>query len=75
VKRIFCGLFLFAHVAYGGLDKYSALIVADKNGGTPAPAHAIRVTYLGVNGFQFETDGRALLVDPYFTRVGLGPRR
>jgi L-ascorbate metabolism protein UlaG (beta-lactamase superfamily) len=31
---------------------------------------AIRVTYLGVNGYEFETDGHALLVDPYFTRVG-----
>ncbi|MEY2546593.1 MAG: hypothetical protein QOG48_1710 [Verrucomicrobiota bacterium] len=28
------------------------------------------MTYLGVNGYQFEADGHALLVDPYFTRVG-----
>src|SRR5437773_2076641 len=66
-----CGLLLLAQVAYAGLDKYSYLVVADKNPDAPAPSNAIRVTYLGVNGFQFETDGHALLVDPYFTRVGL----
>jgi L-ascorbate metabolism protein UlaG (beta-lactamase superfamily) len=37
------------------------------------------VTYLGTNGYQFEFKGRALLVDPYFSRVdfwtvALGPR-
>ena len=31
----------------------------------------MRVTYLGVNGYQFESSGHALLVDPYFTRAGL----
>ena len=31
----------------------------------------MRVTYLGVNGYQFEANGHALLVDPYFTRAGL----
>ena len=29
------------------------------------------MTYLGVNGYQFEANGQALLVDPYFTRAGL----
>src|SRR5262249_2678888 len=53
------------------LEKYSPLIAADKISTVPAPLADIRVTYLGVNGFQFETDGHALLVDPYFTRVGL----
>jgi L-ascorbate metabolism protein UlaG (beta-lactamase superfamily) len=31
----------------------------------------VRVTYLGTNGYQFEFDGHALLVDPYFSRVDL----
>jgi len=31
----------------------------------------VRVTYLGTNGYQFESKGRALLVDPYFSRVDL----
>jgi L-ascorbate metabolism protein UlaG (beta-lactamase superfamily) len=53
------------------LEKYSSLIVADENPSARAPSNSIRITYLGVNGFQFETDGHALLVDPYFTRVSL----
>lgn len=32
----------------------------------------MRVTYLGVNGYQLEAAGHALLIDPYFTRVPLG---
>ena len=31
----------------------------------------MRVTYLGTNGYQFEFDGHALLVDPYFSRTDL----
>src|SRR2546423_13964363 len=62
---------LIAQVASAGLQKYSSLIVADANPNGTLPPNAIRVAYLGVNGFQFETKGHALLVDPYFTRVGL----
>ena len=65
-----CALILFAQVAYGGLDKYSPLVVADKSPTTAAPTNAIRVTYLGVNGFQFENGNHTLLVDPYFSRIG-----
>jgi len=71
MKISFCALILFAQVAHAGLEKYSSLLVADKSPNAPATSTGIRVTYLGVNGFQFETDGHALLVDPYFTRVGL----
>src|SRR5260370_4224115 len=63
------GLLLFAQVAHAGLEKYSAFVVADRTAKAP-PKDAIRVTYLGVNGFQFESSDHALLVDPYFTRVG-----
>jgi L-ascorbate metabolism protein UlaG (beta-lactamase superfamily) len=66
-----CGLLLVAQIAHAGLEKYSSLIVADDNPNAPAPSNGIRVTYLGVNGFQFETGDHALLVDPYFTRVGV----
>jgi L-ascorbate metabolism protein UlaG (beta-lactamase superfamily) len=62
--------FLSGHVALAGLDKYSALVVADPPGSKQAPG-TVRVTYLGVNGYQFEANGHALLVDPYFTRAGL----
>jgi L-ascorbate metabolism protein UlaG (beta-lactamase superfamily) len=64
---LFC---LSVHVALAGLDKYSELVVADSPKAKRRP-EAVRVTYLGVNGYQFEANGRALLVDPYFTRAGL----
>jgi L-ascorbate metabolism protein UlaG (beta-lactamase superfamily) len=73
MKFILCALILSADVASAGLQKYSSLIVADANPTGTLPPNAIRVTYLGVNGFQFETNGHALLVDPYFTRIGLLP--
>jgi L-ascorbate metabolism protein UlaG (beta-lactamase superfamily) len=71
MKLILCALILLGQSAFAGLEKYSSLIVADKNPTASASANSIRITYLGVNGFQFETDGHALLIDPYFTRVGL----
>lgn len=40
--------------------------------GEVQPRVGIRITYLGVNGYLFETGGHALLVDPYFTRAPLG---
>jgi L-ascorbate metabolism protein UlaG (beta-lactamase superfamily) len=74
MKLTICALFLLAEpIAHAGLEKYPSLIVADKDPSAPAPATAIRVTYLGVNGFQFETGKHTLLVDPYFTRVGFWP--
>jgi L-ascorbate metabolism protein UlaG (beta-lactamase superfamily) len=60
-------LMVTASPTWGGLDDYAQYVVADaarERGG-------IRITYLGVNGYQFETGGHALLVDPYFSRVGL----
>ena len=71
MKLCLFALFLSGQLAYAGLQKYSRLLVADDIDDASVPAASIRVTYLGVNGFQFETDGHALLVDPYFTRVGL----
>ncbi len=71
IKLSLFSLALIAQVASAGLEKYSSLVVADKYPFTEPEPNAIRVTYLGVNGFQFETNGHALLVDPYFTRVGL----
>src|SRR5437588_10392994 len=71
IKLSLCALIFSAQIAHAGLEKYSALVVADKYPFTEAEPNAIRVAYLGVNGFQFETNGHALLVDPYFTRVGL----
>src|SRR2546423_927419 len=72
MKLSLCGLLLSAPIAFGGLEKYSALVVADARATAPARPDAIRVTYLGVNGFQFENGNHVLLVDPYFTRIDLG---
>ena len=63
-------------VLAAGLNPYADLIARDS--GT-TPRDGVRVTYLGTNGYQFEFDGHALLVDPYFSRVdllsiGLGSR-
>jgi len=53
-----------------GLTSYPELLVADP--ALRAPGHdSVRMTYLGTNGYQFETAGHSLLVDPYFSRIGL----
>ncbi len=72
MKAVFVLLLcLTAQIAQGGLKKYPSFVVADgKARITPTP-HGIRITYLGVNGYQLETDNHVLLVDPYFTRAGL----
>ena len=57
-----------AQVLGAGLNSYADLIARDS--GT-TPRSGVRVTYLGTNGYQFEFDGHALLVDPYFSRVDL----
>jgi L-ascorbate metabolism protein UlaG (beta-lactamase superfamily) len=67
-----CALFflVFAAPAVGaGLGRYPDLVVSDTRH-APSPS-GIRITYLGTNGYQFESGGHALLVDPYFSRVGL----
>ena len=51
-----------------GLNSYSNLIARDS---ATSPRDGVRVTYLGTNGYQFEFNGHALLVDPYFSRVDL----
>lgn len=69
MKLVVVALFLLATTcAWAGLDDYAGYVVADKG---RTYGQGIRVTYLGVNGYQFETAGHALLVDPYFTRVSL----
>jgi L-ascorbate metabolism protein UlaG (beta-lactamase superfamily) len=72
-STIVISLALVAQGAHAGLEKYSSLILADKYPFSEPEPKAIRVTYLGVNGFQFETGGHAMLVDPYFTRGGFWP--
>ena len=63
-------LVMSTQVLYAGLERYSDLVVADV---LPAASGGgdVRVTYLGTNGFQFESSNHALLVDPYFSRINL----
>ena len=66
--RFLLFLTLATNALGGGLDSYRHLVVAD----VPGQARdGVRVTYLGTNGYEFEFKGHALLVDPYFSRVGL----
>lgn len=67
MKLAFFTLLLGVRSVFAGLEDYPGHLVADET----RQRGGIRVTYLGVNGYQFETAGHALLVDPYFTRVGL----
>ena len=66
-----CFLLLLGFTAQalgGGLGSHPHLVVAD----SPAAVRdGVCVTYLGTNGYQFEFEGHALLVDPYFSRVDL----
>jgi L-ascorbate metabolism protein UlaG (beta-lactamase superfamily) len=51
-----------------GLDRYSQLIVSDAGA---TPRGGVRVTYLGTNGYEFQSGEHRLLVDPYFSRAKL----
>jgi len=64
--RFLLFLTVAAHSLAAGLSPYSQLLVSDLQS---ASRKGVRVTYLGTNGYQFEFKGRALLVDPYFSRV------
>ena len=63
-------LLLSIEPALAGLSSYSSQIVADPPN-SAIRTKSIRITYLGTNGYQFETGGHALVVDPYFTRISL----
>jgi L-ascorbate metabolism protein UlaG (beta-lactamase superfamily) len=72
MKRALLLLFLAAHSACAGLEHYRDLLVADKpsrSGGFQTAG--IRIIYLGTNGYQFEVGNHALLIDPYFSRIGM----
>ena len=67
LKRAFLIFFAFTAQAFGsGLAPYTQLIVSDSRA---TPRNGVRVTYLGTNGFQFESGRHTLLVDPYFSRI------
>jgi len=72
-RTIACGALFFLLVGESrgaGLNDYPQFVVSDA-----APErwdHAgLRITYLGTNGYQFEIGSHVLLVDPYFSRIGM----
>lgn len=71
MKNALLALLLAAQCASAGLERYADWVVADVSGRGAPQNGGVRVTYLGVSGYQFETGGHALLVDPYFTRANL----
>ena len=56
--------------AAAGLERDANLVAADPSLTTP-PAGALRITYLGTNGYRFGFGRHVLLVDPDFSRVGV----
>ena len=62
------GLLFAPQILFAGLEPFGSLLRVDSQRVAPG---SIRVTYLGVNGYQLEAGDQALLVDPYFTRAGL----
>lgn len=63
------GLFLFlAGCAGAGFGRYEKYVVVDP---PPAPASGVKVTYLGVTGYLLQSRDATVLVDPYFSRIGL----
>src|ERR1700736_6967758 len=72
MKLSLCALIFSAQIAHAGLEKYSDLLMVGGGGIVHGVVGrgVLRVTYLGVNGYRFESANHVLLVDPYFTRVG-----
>jgi L-ascorbate metabolism protein UlaG (beta-lactamase superfamily) len=62
--------------AESGLRRYHSLVVSDPPAVSRSVASltaGVRVTYLGTNGYLLEASDSAILVDPYFSRIGLAP--
>ena len=72
MKALLLCFLLVTSPAWAGLDRYSDLVVSDREPRRQLPPRGVRVTYLGTNGYLLEARGATLLVDPYFSRVGLG---
>jgi hypothetical protein len=70
VKYSLLILLFSAQSLVAGFERYGQLMVADASS-KPAPSGSVRVMYLGTNGYQFEYGEHVLLLDPYFSRIGL----
>jgi L-ascorbate metabolism protein UlaG (beta-lactamase superfamily) len=69
MRFVFFFLLFSAQTLFARLERYSQLVVGDSS--SKASRIGLRVTYLGTNGFEFRSGDRALLVDPYFSRINL----
>jgi L-ascorbate metabolism protein UlaG (beta-lactamase superfamily) len=70
VKRALLVLVLSTQNLSAGLERYSQFVVRDPPS-VESHRDGVRVTYLGTNGYQFQSGDHALLVDPYFSRINL----
>jgi L-ascorbate metabolism protein UlaG (beta-lactamase superfamily) len=68
--RVLLFLLIALNPMAAGLSRYSDFVVSDPRN-RPPDRESVRITYLGTNGYQFETAGHSLLVDPYFSRISL----
>jgi L-ascorbate metabolism protein UlaG (beta-lactamase superfamily) len=71
MKSAFLVFALLVATAHAGLDRYSQWVRADVSVLPSPPAKGVRITYLGTNGYLLESKGSTLLIDPYFSRIGL----
>jgi L-ascorbate metabolism protein UlaG (beta-lactamase superfamily) len=70
VKRALLLLVLSAQSLCAGLEHYSRFVVSDSQVSEKS-SYGVRVIYLGTNGYEFQSGGHKLLVDPYFSRINL----
>jgi L-ascorbate metabolism protein UlaG (beta-lactamase superfamily) len=68
---IVLGFWMTMSELHAGLERYRDLIVADQDPSFLPPKTGVRITYLGTNAYLLQSRDAALLVDPYFSRVGL----
>jgi L-ascorbate metabolism protein UlaG (beta-lactamase superfamily) len=60
--------------AESALERYRSLVVSDFSSlprSVASRLSGVRVTYLGTNGYLLETRQSSILIDPYFSRIGL----
>jgi L-ascorbate metabolism protein UlaG (beta-lactamase superfamily) len=61
--------------ARAGFGRYQSLVVSHVPARSPPaepPSQGVRITYLGTNGYLLEASDSTILIDPYFSRIGLG---
>ena len=68
---VLLGLWATMSELHAGLQRYRDFIVADQDLSFAPPKTGVRITYLGTNAYLLQSRDAALLIDPYFSRVGL----